>query len=67
MGNAGSGEGLDATTKTAATHGGNSSSPSALPWLSVGRVLLKQVMSPAEPLVASPSCGFAHSLFQLKP
>lgn len=36
MGNAGSGEGLDATTKTPATHRGSSSSPAALPWLSVG-------------------------------
>lgn len=54
MGNAGSGEGLNATTKTAATHGGNSSSPSALPWLSVSQVLLKQMMSLGELLVASP-------------
>lgn len=36
MGNAGSGGGLDATTKTPATHRGSSSSPAALPWLSVG-------------------------------
>lgn len=67
MGSGGAGEGLNATTKTAATHRGNSSSPSALPWLSVGQVLLKYIMSPGELLVASPFCGFAHSLFQLKP
>lgn len=54
MGNAGSGEGLNGTTRTAATHGGNSSSPSALPWLSVSQVPLKQMMSLGELLVASP-------------
>lgn len=67
MGNAGSGDGLDATTKTAATHRGSSSSPAALPWLSVGQLLLQAEDDSRRALVASPFYGFAHSLFQFKP